>query len=87
MYLSILLLPFRGSIFAGLRGRAIGTTGAQIVTTGCISITCVLSLIAFYEVSLSGSPVSVQLSTWLDVEPLYVTWSFLFDDLTVSMTT
>ena len=85
MYLTILLLPFLGAAFAGLRGRAIGTTGAQIVTTGCISLTAVLAMVAFYEVGLSGSPVSVELSTWLDAEPLHVTWAFLFDDLTVSI--
>ncbi len=42
-------------------------------------------MVAFYEVGLSGSPVSVELGTWLDVEPLYVSWTFLFDDLTVAM--
>ena len=85
MYLAILLLPFLGAAFAGLRGRAIGTTGAQIVTTGCITLTAVLAMVAFYEVGLSGSPVSVELSSWLDAEPLHVSWAFLFDDLTVSM--
>ena len=42
-------------------------------------------MVAFYEVGLSGSPVSVELSSWLDAEPLHVSWSFLFDDLTVSI--
>jgi NADH-ubiquinone oxidoreductase chain 5 len=42
-------------------------------------------MVAFYEVGLSGSPVSVELGTWLDAEPLYVSWTFLFDDLTVAM--
>ena len=85
MYLTILLLPFLGAAFAGLRGRAIGTTGAQIVTTGCIFISAVLAIFAFYEVGLSGSPVSIELNTWLDSEPLYVSWAFLFDDLTISI--
>ena len=85
MYFAIILLPFLGAAFAGLRGRTIGTTGAQIVTTGCIFLTAILSLVAFYEVGLSGSPVSVDLGTWLDAEPLHVSWAFLFDDLTVSI--
>lgn len=72
LYLTILLIPFLGAIFAGFLGRAIGTTGAQIVSTGCISITAILSIIAFYEVGLSGSPVSIELNTWLDAEPLFV---------------
>lgn len=63
MYLTIVLLPFLGAIFAGVRGRAIGTTGAQIITTGCIFITRILSFIAFYEVAFCGSPVSVNVCT------------------------
>lgn len=85
MYLSIVLLPFLGSAFAGLRGRAIGTTGAYLVTTGCIAITALLAIVAFYEVALSGSPVSVNICTWIDSEPLHVSWALVFDDLTVSM--
>jgi NADH-ubiquinone oxidoreductase chain 5 len=85
MYLSIILLPFLGSAFAGLRGRALGTTGSQIVTTTCIFLTTIMAIVAFYEVGLSGSPVSVNIGTWLDSEPLIVNWAFLFDDLTVSM--
>ena len=85
MYLAIIFLPFFGAAFAGLRGRTIGTTGAQLITTGCISITAILSLVAFYEVGLSSSSVSIELGTWLDSEPLLISWSFLFDALTVSI--
>ena len=85
MYLTILLLPFLGSLYGGLRGRAIGTIGSQIVTTGCIFITTILSFVAFYEVGLSGTPVVINIGTWIESEPLYVNWAFLFDDLTVSI--
>ena len=61
MYVTIIILPFLGSIFAGFRGRAIGSTGSQIVTTICIIITTIFSLIAFYEISLNGSPVSINI--------------------------
>ena len=85
MYLSIVLIPFLGSAAAGLRGRAIGTTGAYLVTTGCIAVTTLLALVAFYEVALSGSPLTVNICTWIDLSDLHVSWSLLFDDLTVSM--
>lgn len=85
MYLSIVLIPFLGSAAAGLRGRAIGTTGAYLVTTGCIAGTTLLALVAFYEVALSGSPLTVNICTWIDLSDLHVSWSLLFDDLTVSM--
>jgi NADH-ubiquinone oxidoreductase chain 5 len=85
MYLSILALPFFGSAVAGLLGRKIGVTGAHLITTGALMITTGLSLVAFYEVGICGSPVSIELFTWIDSEFILVSWGFLFDALTVSM--
>ncbi|WP_460818394.1 proton-conducting transporter transmembrane domain-containing protein, partial [Microbacterium petrolearium] len=44
-----------------------------------------LSIVAFYEVGLSGSPVSIVIGSWIDSEFMLVQWGFLFDSLTVSM--
>lgn len=85
MYLAIITLPLIGAIVGGFRGRSIGVTGSQIITTGCLITTAILALVAFYEVALCRSPVSINLGTWVDIEYLDVQWSFLFDDLTVSM--
>jgi NADH-ubiquinone oxidoreductase chain 5 len=85
MYLSILILPLLGSIVSGLMGRKVGVTGAHIITISCLSLSSILASIAFYEVGLCGSPVSVQLLSWIDSENMSVSWSFLFDSLTVSM--
>jgi NADH-ubiquinone oxidoreductase chain 5 len=85
MYLSILALPLFGSAVAGLFGRKLGVTGAQIVSTGCLMASALLSLVAFYEVALCGSPVSIDLVSWFDTEFILVQWGFLFDSLTVSM--
>jgi len=85
MYLSILALPMFGSAIAGLRGRSIGVTGAHIVTTGCLTLSAILAIVAFYEVGLCGSPVSIELFSWIDSEFMLVTWGFLFDSLTVSI--
>lgn len=85
MYLAILALPMFGSAVAGLLGRKIGVTGAHIVTTGCLISSALLALVAFYEVGLCGSPVSIELFSWIDSEFLLVNWGFLFDSLTVSM--
>lgn len=85
MYLSILALPMFGSAIAGLLGRKIGVTGAHIITTSCLMITTGLALVAFYEVGLCGSPVSIQTFDWIDSEFMLVNWGFLFDALTVSM--
>jgi hypothetical protein len=85
MYLSILAIPIIGSIIRGLRGRSIGVTGAHIITTGSLMISAILSIVAFYEVGLCGSPVSIELFSWIDSEFMLVSWGFLFDSLTVSM--
>jgi NADH-ubiquinone oxidoreductase chain 5 len=44
-----------------------------------------LSFVAFYEVILCNSPVSIELFTWINLEHLNISWSFYFDELTVSM--
>jgi hypothetical protein len=85
MYLVILALPLFGSRVAGLLGRKIGVTGAHIITTGALMISARLSLVAFYEVGLCNSPVSIELFSWIDSESLLINWGFLFDSLTVSM--
>lgn len=85
MYLSILALPMLGSAVGGLFGRKVGVTGAHIITTGCLTASAVLAIVAFYEVGLCGSPVSIELFSWIDSEFMLVQWGFLFDSLTVSM--
>ena len=85
MYLSILILPLLGSIVSGLMGRKVGVTGSHIITLSCLSLSSILASIVFYEVGICGSPVSVKLFSWIDSENFYVSWSFLFDSLTVSM--
>jgi NADH-ubiquinone oxidoreductase chain 5 len=63
MYLSILLLPLLGSISAGLFGRKLGSTGSQIVTILCLVGASILASIAFYEVAICSSPISIYLTS------------------------
>jgi len=85
MYLSLLLLPMFGSAIAGLLGRKIGVTGAHIITCSCLITSAILAIVAFYEVGLCNSPVSINLISWIDSELMDVSWGFMFDSLTVSM--
>jgi len=85
MYLSILIFPLLGSFVSGFMGRKIGITGSHIITCTCLSISSLLATIAFYEVGICGSPVSVYLFNWVDSEFMFISWEFLFDQLTVSM--
>ena len=85
MYLTLIFLPLIGSTIAGLFGRQVGSNGACIITVSCLFLTCLLSLTAFYEVALAGSPVYIKLISWIDSELFNVDWGFLFDTLTVIM--
>lgn len=68
MYLSLLILPIFGSIVAGFLGRKIGVTGAHIITCSCLITTTFIAIVAFYEVGLCGSPVSIYTTSWIDSE-------------------
>jgi NADH:ubiquinone oxidoreductase subunit 4 (subunit M) len=85
MYISIIFLPFLGAILSGLFGIALGVKGVHMINITCLFMTTLLSLVAFYEVILCNSPVTIELFSWIRLEHLNISWSFYFDELTVSM--
>ena len=85
MYLLIIALPLIGTILSGLFGNKIGTVGAMLITVTSITISFLLSCIAFYEVALKGSPCYIEIFKWFDSEMISFSWGFLFDSLTVTM--
>ena len=85
MYVPLVFLSLIGFSVTGLFGRHIGPKGSALITTGCLIISFFLSLFAFYEVGLMGSPVYIRLATWVSSEVLLINWGFLFDSLTVVM--
>jgi len=85
MYLNIVFLPFLAAILSGFFGRSLGVKGVHIINVTCLLITTLLSFVAFYEVVLCNSPVSIDLFPWINAEYLNISWSFYFDELTVSM--
>ena len=85
MYLLLVFLSITGSCLSGLFGRYLGSFGASIITTSCLFLSFLISLFAFYEVSLVGCFVYIKLSPWINSEVLNVDWGFMFDSLTVVM--
>ena len=85
MYISILILPFLGSLISGLLGRKIGVTGSHFITPSCLILSSILATLAFFEVGICGSPVSINFGSWDYSELMSISWEFLFDQLTVSM--
>ena len=74
-----------GSRVTGTLGRKVGVTGGHLVSCSCLIAATLLALVAFYEVGLCASPVTINMSSWIDSELLDVSWGFMFDSLTVSM--
>ena len=85
MYLLIIALPLLGSAVAGLFGRFIGKRGAAFITTSCVILCCIFSVVAFYEVALASSACYITVSPWIVSDMLDASWGFLFDSLTVVM--
>ena len=85
MYLLVIFLPLIGSFSAGMFGRVLGPTGSSIVTVVCLCTTFTISSLIFFEVALSGSPVYLKLTTWIDSGVFNVDWGFMFDSLTSIM--
>ena len=85
MYLTIIFLPLIGSLVSGLFGRYLGGKGAAYITTGCIFISALFSLVIFFEIMLLNSNCSIKLFNWFDSGSLLVDWGFLFDPLTSTM--
>lgn len=62
MYLLIVLIPLLSAIVSGIFGRKIGSTGAGIFTSSCISISALVTYYVLYETVLNGA--STYLVLW-----------------------
>ena len=85
MYTACVFLPLLAAIIAGLFGRVIGDRGAQVVTSGALVISFLLSLVIFYEVAIQGEPHDILLFTWVTSGALEFAWALRFDTLTAVM--
>jgi NADH-ubiquinone oxidoreductase chain 5 len=79
------MLPILGSIVAGFFGRKIGVKGSHFITCSCVILSALLSTLAFIEVGLNDTTVSIEIFRWIDLDNINVHWGFNFDSLTVSM--
>lgn len=85
MYVTIIFLPFLAAFVSGIFGRILGVKGVHVFNLSCLILATIFSFVAFFEVIFSNSPVSIELFPWISTELLNITWSFYFDELTVSM--
>jgi len=61
MYILVLFIPLLSAIISGLFGRKIGTKGAGILTSSCITISVVIACCIFYETTLNSSATYIKL--------------------------
>lgn len=85
MYLLLICLPLLSFLLACGFGRFFGIRGTPILATFCVACTSALSLVAFYEVGICGSPCIIHFAPWFHSELFDASWGFLFDSLTVVM--
>jgi NADH-quinone oxidoreductase subunit L len=86
IYLAIPLASLIGAIIAGLFGKAIGRSGAHIVTIAGVGTSFVLSLMAFNHLVFEGGEIyNATVYTWMVSDGLRFEVGFLIDKLTVMM--
>ncbi len=84
LYLTVPLAPLIGAIVAGLFGKAIGRTGAHVVTIAGVAVAFLASVLIFQDVQ-AGNTYNGPVYTWLTAGDLTLEIGFLIDRLTVLM--
>ncbi|USG59630.1 NADH-quinone oxidoreductase subunit L [Sneathiella marina] len=85
MYVLLVFLPLLAALIAGLFGRFIGDRGSQLVTSGAVIFSAILSWVSLYQVAFNQSPEMVELFTWISSGSFDVSWALRIDSLTAVM--
>ncbi|MFC3713909.1 NADH-quinone oxidoreductase subunit L [Sphingoaurantiacus capsulatus] len=81
----IVFLPLLAALVAGLGQRALGHTGAKLVTTGGLFISAALSWVTFFDVAIGGNDHTVRVLEWISSGNLQIDWALRVDTLTAVM--
>ncbi len=81
----ILFLPLAASIISGFFGKLIGDKASQLVTSLCVSISALLSVIVLFNVITNGYSENLIIATWINSGSLDVNWSVNIDPLSAVM--
>ena len=85
MYQAIVFLPIIASAIAGLFGRFIGARASEIVTTGALFVSAVLSCYVFYDVCWLGRGAIITVAPWIHSGTFAADWTIRVDSLTAVM--
>nr|AZL92975.1 NADH dehydrogenase subunit 5 [Peronospora effusa]AZL93043.1 NADH dehydrogenase subunit 5 [Peronospora effusa] len=85
LLLTLIFLPFLGSVAAGLFGFYIGRKGSVFITTLTTFLSCIFSLIIIYNSITNEYEYFIYISNWISSGLFNCNWCFLFDSLTMIM--
>nr|YP_010394280.1 NADH dehydrogenase subunit 5 [Phytophthora cryptogea]DAZ88288.1 TPA_asm: NADH dehydrogenase subunit 5 [Phytophthora cryptogea] len=85
LLLTLIFLPFLGSVAAGLFGFYIGRKGSVFITTLTTFLSCLFSLIIIYNSITDEYEYIIYISNWINSGLFNCNWCFLFDSLTMVM--
>ncbi len=78
-------LPLAGAVIAGLFGERVGDRGAQVITSGFLILSALLSALVFINVAVDGNAYTTELFTWFDSGSLELSWAIRMDTLSAVM--
>jgi proton-translocating NADH-quinone oxidoreductase chain L len=82
---SLVFLPLFSFLGVGVAGRLIGRKGAVIITTVFTFLSFLISCFVFYKVTFFYSFIKIDIISWIRIGIFEVSWSLLFDSVTVVM--
>ncbi|MFN3744248.1 MAG: NADH-quinone oxidoreductase subunit L [Hyphomicrobiaceae bacterium] len=85
IYQAIIFLPMLGALIAGFLGRLIGPRPSELITSGFLVISAILSWIVFWQVGIGHATDKVTLMRWVSSGELDVSWAIRIDTLTAVM--
>ena len=85
IYTAIVFLPLLGALVAGLFGRLLGPRPSELITTGLLLMSAVLSWIVFFDIGFLHHTAKVTLMRWIASGELDVSWALRIDTLTAVM--
>ncbi len=81
----IIFLPLMGSIISGLFGKKIGSRQAEILTSGLVTTSAILSVVVFFKALTQGYENNIIISTWINSGLVNVNWAVKIDALSSTM--
>lgn len=77
--------PLVAFILVGLLGRRLGDLPSQLITSGAVILSAVMSVILFFDVVMGSNPRTIEVMEWISSGTFNVSWALRIDQLSVIM--